>query len=306
MEKIIGDDPQAVFTLAIGIDSGRIEPAAMGKIPAMAAYAMVHWTFDTSELEGYGFPFDCPHLIFYQRLEVLRAIVNDGVIKNKVLSRLWGPLTKIAEDPQLKKAAAKMQKKVETFKKLREALCIAVPNSNKGLNDDGQEANIKSIEENVKHFRKETVPDKDYQKMIEQIDKYWEKLFADPITVETSTGQIEIQPQRTNNILERFFRDLKRSHRKRSGTISLSKTLRSILSDTPLVKNLDNPQYVKIILDGCSTLEERFAKIDSSMVVEKLNAEQKKQQGIVPEMRKIIRRSDLPEQLSLLLAVQQN
>ncbi len=306
LEKIIGDDPQAVFTLAIGIDSGRIEPAAMGKIPAMAAYAMVHWTFDTSELEGYGFPFDCPHLIFYQRLEVLRAIVNDGVIKNKVLSRLWGPLTKIAEDPQLKKAAAKMQKKVETFKKLREALCIAVPNSNKGLNDDGQEANIKSIEENVKHFRKETVPDKDYQKMIEQIDKYWEKLFADPITVETSTGQIEIQPQRTNNILERFFRDLKRSHRKRSGTISLSKTLRSILSDTPLVKNLDNPQYVKIILDGCSTLEERFAKIDSSMVVEKLNAEQKKQQGIVPEMRKIIRRPDLPEQLSLLLAVQQN
>ena len=172
--------------------------------------------------------------------------------------------------------------------------------------DDGLEADIKCIEEKVKYFRKEIVPDKDYQKMIEQIDKYWEKLFADPITVETSTGQLKIQPQRTNNILERFFRDLKRSQRKRSGTISLSKTLRSILSDTPLVKNLDSPEYVKIILDGCSTLEERFAKIDSSMVVEKLRAEQKKQQGIDPEMRKIIRRPDLPEQLSLLLAVGQN
>ena len=40
---------------------------------------------------------------------MLRDIVNDGVIKNKVLSRLWGPLTKIVEDPQLKKGAALLQ-----------------------------------------------------------------------------------------------------------------------------------------------------------------------------------------------------
>jgi hypothetical protein len=36
---------------------------------------------------------------------------------------------------------------VQTFKKLREALSIAVPRSKQGLNDDGQEADIKSIEE---------------------------------------------------------------------------------------------------------------------------------------------------------------
>jgi len=59
--------------------------------------------------------------------------------------------------------------------------------------------------------------------------KYWDKLFADPKTVDTPNGQITIQPQRTNNILERFFRDLKRSNRKKSGTISLNKTLKSII-----------------------------------------------------------------------------
>ena len=42
--------------------------------------------------------------------------------------------------------------------------------------------------------------------MTEQIDKYWEKLFADPITVTSSSGEVTIQPQRTNNIFERFFR----------------------------------------------------------------------------------------------------
>ena len=142
----------------------------------------------------------------------------------------------------------------------------------------------------------------EYQKMIAQIDKYWSKLFADPIAVNTPTGQVTIQPQRTNNLLERFFRDFKRRNRRRSGTISLNKTLKSILADAPLVKNLDNPEYLEIILDGCSTLEERFAKIDSRLVTEQLKAEQKKQQKISPEMKKIIRLPDLPDRLIALLA----
>lgn len=301
LEKI-GDDPQIVDSLSTGIDSGLIDCEKVSGISAMAAYAIVNWVFDTSELEGYGFPFDCPHLIFYQRLRVLYDVVDGRVIKNKVLSRLWLPLNKIIEDQQLKKAAKQMEKKVKTFKKLREALCITVAESKKGLNDDGQEADIKSIEQKVKRFRKKIDPDKEYKKMAEQIDKYWEKLFADPITVNTSTGQLEIQPQRTNNILERFFRDLKRGNRKRSGMLSLNRTLRSMLADTPLVKNLDNPEYVAIILDGCKTLEERFEKIDSALVLEKMKMEQKKQQRISPEMKKIIQRSDLPERLTELLA----
>ena len=150
------------------------------------------------------------------------------------------------------------------------------------------------------------MPDKDYDKIVGQIDKYWDKLFADPITVNTSAGQLKIQPQRTNNILERFFRDLKRKYRKRSGTVSLSKALRFILADTALVKNLDNPEYVQILLDGCDTLEERFAKIDSHMVAEQLKAERNKQERIRPEMKKMIQRPDLPQRLTLLLADGQN
>jgi hypothetical protein len=88
LEKIVGDDPQAVCRLATGIDNVRIDPAVMGKMPAIAAYAIVHWTLDTLELEGYGFPFDCPHLMFYQRLKVLCEIVENRVIKNRLLSKL--------------------------------------------------------------------------------------------------------------------------------------------------------------------------------------------------------------------------
>ena len=82
----------------------------------------------------------------------------------------------------------------------------------------------------------------------------------------------------------------------------MNKTLKSILADAPLVKNLDNPEYLEIILDGSSTLEERFGKIDSRLVTEQLKAEQKKQQKISPEMKKIIQRPDLPDRLMALLA----
>jgi hypothetical protein len=301
--KIIGDDLQAVGHLSAGIENGCVDGTAMDKMPAMAAYAMAHWTFDKSELEGYGFPFDCPHLIFYQRLKKLRDLINAQCIKDRTLSMLWQPLTKVVEDQQLKKAASQMQKKVETFKKLREALSITDSNSKKGLNDDGQDADIRSIEEKVKRFRNEVIPDsEDLEKMTEQIDKYWEKLFADPITVTSSVGEVTIQPQRTNNILERFFRDLKRGARRRSGTVSLNKTLRFMLTDTPIVKNLNNPEYLEIILDGCRTLEERFERIDSRLVAEKLKAEQRKHQIIGSELKKIIRLPDLPERLSALLA----
>ena len=271
---------------------------------ALGACALVHWCLDTSSLQGYGFPFDCPHLLFYRRLKVLHGLIDAQRIGSKQLSRLWRPLTRIVEDQQLKKAAAGMGKKLEIFEKLREALSITLPQDKKGLNDDGRDTDIRSIEEKVKLFRSQMIPDTtEYQKMIAQIDKYWDKLFADPITVNTPIGQVTIQPQRTNNLLERFFRDFKRLYRKKSGMISLNKMLRSILADTPLVRNLGNPEYFKIILDGCSTLEERFGKIDSRLVTEQLKTEQKNQQKISPEMRKLIRRPDLPDRLIALSAV---
>jgi hypothetical protein len=305
LEKDIGNDHIAFDGLLVSLD--RNAPPAEAKLGLMAAYAMIHWVFDQSELKGYGFPFDCPHLVFYRKLMVLHEMVNAQFGVSKAFSGLWRPLTKVVEDPQLKRAASQMDKKVKVFNKLRRALAITGPKSNKGLNDDGDQSDIKSIEEEVKKVREEILSEKayrkndDYQNAIKQLDKYWEKLFADPIVVRNFSGQFTIQPQRTNNILERFFRDLKRGNRKKSGAISLTKTIRSILADTPLVKNLDNPEYLQIILDGCNTLEERFGKIDSRLVLEKLLAEKKNDERVSPVIKKIIGHPDLPAKLTKLL-----
>lgn len=106
--------------------------------------------------------------------------------------------------------------------------------------------------------------------------------------------------------MERFFRDLKRGGRRRGGTISLNKVLKFLLTDTALVKNLDNPEYVEILLDCCGTLEERFARIDSHAVVERLKTERKQQQQTARGMRKIIQHPDLPERFTQFLAGQQH
>jgi len=310
LEKHLEGEPPSANPLFKALDEGRMDGSRPA--PTLVAYAMVQWCFAVSvELEGYGFPFDCPHWIFYQRLERLYEFINQFENRdadNKPLRSLWRPLTKIVDDPQLKAAAARMDERTRVFEKLRQALSIAMPDGGRGLNDDGTDADLKSIEAEIRQFREAVVTDEQfcrepvYKKMIQQIDKYWDKLFAEPITVDGPEGPLSIQPQRTNNILERFFRDFKRGSRKKTGAISLNKALRSILSDTPLVKNLANAQYLEILLDGSDTLEERFAKIESRIVLDKLDAEQAQTDRIRPEIKKIIRLPDLPARLTELLA----
>jgi len=252
-------------------------PGESNVMPTVLAYILSNWVLDAnSELNGYGFPFDRAHLVFYQRVKTARAIVGHlpaSKKQDKHIVKLNRVLAPAVNDANLKTVVTRLVEKTEVFDRLRDAMRIGVPNGKKGLNDDGDNTDMKAIQTAVTAFRnsdqvrKAAEQDTDYNKMLKQIDKYWEKLFADPIKATTAGGdKILIQPQRTNNILERFFRDLKRMYRSKSGTQSLNKVIKAMLADTPLVRNLSNPEYVKIILKGHSTLEHRFAEIDEKLV----------------------------------------
>ncbi len=80
----------------------------------------------------------------------------------------------------------------------------------------------------------------------------------------------------------------------------MSKNLKTILADTPLVKNLENDEYRDIILEGCTTLAERFSLIDSKLVCQELKKHQQNQTKIIPEVKKIVSCADLPEKISAL------
>ena len=94
------------------------------------------------------------------------------------------------------------------FYRLRKAMRITLPENKRWLNDNGEHsATMKTIEKEVGKFRAWLTKSggyskhKEYRKLVEQLDTYGEKLFADPIVADTAAGAMLIQPQRTNNIV---------------------------------------------------------------------------------------------------------
>jgi hypothetical protein len=304
--------PELIEVLQSGIEDALLPTEVRQFMPVLNVYALIQWTLrGKSEGHGYGFPFDRPHLAFAKRIhhlhgevEKLKTIRLRGKRKdNKPYFKVYLDLEKIIKDRTLWKTVSEIEEKVTVFEKLRKAMRIAATSSRQGLNDEGPKGNIRTIEKRVKKFRAWLTRHKDYprnpaaEKMIVQIDKYWEKLFADPIAVETPAGPLQIQPQRTNNILEQFFRSLKRASRRRTGNASSSRMLRTILAETPLVRNLENPSYMRILLNGKASLEEVFAEVDIDTFRDAFREAQDVPGKIPSKLKPLIAMPDFPEKL---------
>lgn len=292
------------------VREGCLPKQKLDLFPMLCAYALIQWVLDgKSQGEGYGFPFDRPHVEFAkrllamaQRLEQIKDIHLRGHwADNKPLHKLSCELKKLSADKGLRCLLESIDSKIEVFDRLRQAMRIAQLGGRAGLNSGSDPAPMGAIEKAVRQFRQEVVSRSDYQSaghwksLIAQIDKYQDKLFADPISVETASGPTLIQPQRTNNIMERFFRDWRRGVRRKSGHNSIGPLLRSMIADTPLVRNLENPGYMEALLDGHATLEERFAQIDIQTVRKELLAAQAACEKVPSTMRQLIALPSFPE-----------
>ncbi len=273
-------------------------------------YLLVTWILESKNgSQGYGFPFDKPHVDFCDRLQVAYPMIKN---LNKKMT-MGSPklsivkISRVLNDSVLLNSLAMIKNKCNIFDQLRDAMRIMSSDGKKGLNDSGDDdMDIKTIELKVKQFRESNTiiqlskTDIRIKKMVKQIDKFWEKLFADPIIVKTETGELVMQPQRTNNILERFFRDIKSGYRKKSGTSSLSKTLKTMLANTPLIKNLKILEYEQMILNGKKNLAERFTEIDITAVRAELRREDDAARNYPKGMDRILRLPDLPDKISQL------
>ena len=263
------------------------------------ALLFINWMFDTSSLSGYGFPFDVKHLLFYHRLisgyEQMKQLYE--LTGNKPFYQLIKLLRRIDDDQELERTASLLDKNEMIFNELRKALRITLPGNQQGLNDSGEMCDMKSIADKVDKFVKkyDSSTDSLHLKMIEQIRKYDEKLFADPIIVTVDGQKIYVQPHRTNNIMEQFFRYLKRLLRKKGGNISVKRSLTAMLPGTVLVKNLKNEEYLDLLLDGTSGLEERFAQIDSRVFLYEFSKMKSQNKKIPTDAKKLIKENNFLE-----------
>ena len=314
LEQKIDPDNPGFDEMMASIDSGMGETHSFEHFPLMTVYLLINWVFEyPSQSKAYGFPFDRQHLDFYRRLQKIHHLLGQimdthlsaTAKEHKPIFKFYGKFKLVAEDERLNALAASLERKAEVFDKLREAMRIVQPDGKQGLNDDGGgELNMISIEKSVTAFRKWLVRKKrrktTYAGMLKQLDKYWVKLFADPIPVVTADGVSYVYPQRTNNLLERFFRGEKQRGRKKNGTASLNKVLKAALAETPLVQNLNNSQYIEIILNGCSNLKDRFSQIDDHLAQEDMKNAQNSSEKILPAIKKLVTDSDLTMKISAL------
>ena len=235
--------------------------------------------------DGLGFPFDRPKLAFYHHLRVLCEavkVLSDQTLcprKQKLAQRLLKPLSALQADSKLAALAKRIDDKVKVFDDLRLALRLAEPGSGAGLNNQGAPVNMNAVKQAVKTYRDQLdadsspLPRREIVKLVEPIDRHWDALFREPLQVTAPGGSpLVIYPQRTNNIMEHFFRDVGRGERRRTGIDLSARRLNAMLPDTPLVCNLKNPAYLQILLGECTSLEERFSRIDAQLVRDSLAA----------------------------------
>lgn len=284
-------------------------------VPLLCAYALIQWALQgKTDGEGYGFPFDRSHVQFAKRLRALGQLleqIKDLHLRgqwadNKPLFKLSCELKGLCADAGLQRRLTAIELKIEVFDQLRRAMRMAEVGAGAGLNSGSRPLAMGPIQKAVARFHHQITSRADYastphwRTLIGQIDKYKDKLFADPILVSTPSGTRRIQPQRTNNVMERFFRDFRRGARHRSGHNSISRLLQSMIADTPLVRNLENPGHLKILLNGQATLEERFAQVDAETVREELRTAQGSMEKVPAKIPELIALPAFPEVIGCL------
>jgi hypothetical protein len=304
------NDCGAIFASAI-INSATLEGTKL--LPLIATYSLTLWTLHGKRHgDGYGFPFDRPLLGFVERLlqleglmpQLLELLGNDDEPQvSQPVFKLVSQACFVAEDQEVRQAVDELRWRCLVFERLRTAMRIAPAGGDCGLNDEGTSETMSSIRQGVEKFRSylnedpKLAADPLSKKMAGQIDKYGDKLFADPITVDTPRGPATIYPQRTNNILEQFFRGIRRGYRRKTGNNSMCRALQAMLADTPLVKNLDNPDYMKILLNGKANLEELFAELGSTHLDVPAEEQLDNTDRILPGFRALINLPALPGQV---------
>lgn len=313
-KKALGGKADYSNRLAKAIGNA-LKPDSPELVEPALIYSLSLWILQGKHCgDGYGFPFDRPLLEFSERILQTRASLHEikdsageARLDGKFMKKFEGIVLDVATDEDFLKSIDELRWRARIFDRLRRAMRFALPNGADGLNENGANVDMRLVEDSVSKFKKRIKKDKKLSSdrlilnMLKQIDKYAEKLFASPVIVDTPNGEIAVFPQRTNNILEQFFRGMRRAHRRKTGNDCMRREFRSMLADTPLVRNLENPEYMKILLDGKENLEELFAELGENEVKD-IEKSQAGNNLILPGFATLAKLKKLPEQIIYFLA----
>jgi len=246
--------------------------------------AFAQWAIDYNSDVEHGFPFGLPYLAFFQRCHRLRRAVDaylrrtpgDAQVRSALLrlARILDPV--VAEIP-FAFIARRLSARALLFDRLRDALRIridagpALP----VLSADQAAKELQDIKEaldaltkSLRVERPQRGPAEDTRKgidlILDHLDRHGDSLWGHEIPLPPEAGGGVRVVDRTNQILESFWHQLKHRERRRSGRKVLTYDFEGLPASAALAANLQKDDYVEILSGGLDGLPSAFANLDRS------------------------------------------
>ena len=177
--------------------------------------------------------------------------------------------------------ARRLRKRAELFDELRDALRLVPKPSGrnetapaKQLPPEEALEELRDIQDSVERLvaslrarRPERGPAQDTRKAIDlllrHIEKHGNSLWGHAISLPEEAGGGIRLVERTNNLLETFFRGMKHGERRRSGRKILTQDFENLPAAAALARNLARPDYVAILCGTLDRLPQAFAGLDA-------------------------------------------
>jgi hypothetical protein len=272
-----------------------------GRAGMATVRALAQWILDyRSDSSGQDFPFDRPYLDLYDRCMTALRAINAFLFNRpkdqkvlKTLKRLQRILQPVASDVPFHQITRRLRARARLFDELRDALRLTPKPlspqkngvSNNILTAHHVATELQDIREeldqlvtSLKNRRPKRGPAQDTRSAIDlilsHIEEHSDYLWGHVISLpEYIGGGIRIL-ERTNNILEGFFKGMKHNERRRSGRKILTHDFENLPPTAALVYNLNHPDYVSIVCGSLEFLHEAFAKLDFEKRQNNLNHDQ--------------------------------
>ena len=235
-----------------------------------------------AEGSGKRFPYDLPHLSLCLRARKALEILDRSILPElkgrtprgeKLLFRLRGVLHTFLKSKALGRIVQQLLQKNSFFLELRAELRLGRPQ--KRADDTDEEwtyrspEEVRQAEEALIRFRTElrrqeksggSTDNSEARKIIlKHLDEYWDGLFGHWLPLAGSNRYLTVE--RTNNLAERFFREVKRFIRRTTGKKKLNREVDAFSDQMLLVFNLKTPKYVDRVCGSLDQLPQAFAEL---------------------------------------------
>ena len=262
-----------------------------GRLAGLAVVrGLTQWVLDfRAESTDRRFPFDRPLLELYHRgLEVRRAV--DAFLRRppkdrgvrSALGRLGRALDPVASNEHMTRVVTSLRMRAALFDELRATLRLRSPSSKLGnrafpeprLSPQEAKAELRDIRRELRKWeralrarRPARGPAEDKREAIDlvldHLDRHGDSLFGHVIPLPSRAGGGFRVVERTNNLEENFFHDMKHRERRRSGRKVLTQDFERLPPAAALVPNLEKPDYIAILCGSLEALPAAFAELDA-------------------------------------------